>query len=241
MEAGDGVAMTVDTRAFSRAVGRLASASRRSFREVAEENFGLALDYAMRATPPGDFRGRTKATTGKRAVRADLANVFVPVRIKGVRREEWPDVERIHDDHKRRRWRTGSKRMRPVKGSKYYVDRKKLLEARREAEENVGRIAANWLPGLRAVRPQARIPAFIGRHAGRHGGFSRSDGRGLIRLVAYNDLPRDAVGMAAMLNKRVDFALRRQAGKMVRRAEYLIGRDARAVGFLVRPLVGVLG
>jgi hypothetical protein len=200
-------------------------------------------------TPPGNSRlkGRNAKQAGERKIDRDVGVVLTPVRLKGRRaithlfgnkhpktgskppwfvrtKEVHPDVEKIHDA----RWDRAKDRLRRVtrgRAQAYYVSEAKVRPLRTKLKKRVGLLAGGW--NATAVKVGAKLPAWVKRH-GTEGGKVQVK----LRSKSYVITMRNQVGYGRKLGlqKRVDRAALKQAGKLRRRLPYVLRAEMRMAG-----------
>lgn len=175
----------------------------------------LARNY-LAITPPGDGlqAGQRAVLTkedqrrGQLSILADLARLFTGVRLKGERKEQWPDLAALH----RSAFVQGKIPGKPIKkmGPQKFVDQRKLRALQKTLFAKVGRLAAYWSAGFAALGA-AGLPAWVRRHGVRGEG----------RLEETATLWRFSMG-----NPAIPAGL---MGDMERRARYAEQYTARAL------------
>lgn len=224
--------LTLDTSGFSLALQRYVTLTGADAEAAAVRASRTYMRYLLAITPPGDGRqqGERAALTkaderrARASIDADLARLFIGVRLRGKREEQWPDVAGLH----RQAFISGKtpgkriKRVGPVK----YVDQRKLRALARDLYAAVGRLAANWLAGLAATGSLAGAPAWVKRHG--VGGFGQRTppGAPLFRLEAANPAVPSAI--AAELDRRGGYASLYTQKSLERQLQAILARRAAA-------------
>lgn len=178
-------------------------------------------------TPPASegTTGLSARRQGERKIDRELARVFVPVRLKHKRREEFPDVVGIYQQQvlprKGRRGAIG----RPL-GQRYHVDQEKFNALRESLVANVGLLASGWnaAAGVLGVP----VPAWIARHGLANGACEVlvEENRIVIVLTNAVSYARDVDGY----ERRTRAALEYQAAAFEREVEFLLEKSVHAAG-----------
>jgi hypothetical protein len=220
-----GIATTWNDQELDRHIIEFSRAADRDIKDVARQQMKLFIQGSgnipglFDITPPA-YRGNTGPAAkkaGEHAIMRDLGAVFVPVTIKGFRTittvfgrkianpvrvqttEKWPDVPAIY--HERSGRRHGGRLTRGRKQA-YYVSRSKLTSLANSLKAKVGTLAAGWIPA--ALELEAKVPAFIMRHAGRaRGTIQISYDKGIL-IRAVNHFPDGADQLAADTQRRIE-------------------------------------
>lgn len=161
--------ITADVTPVQRSIERYAMACSLDFEAAA---FRLTRGFMRRVigiTPPAQGkRGAGGALThadkkrGEQTIDADLAQLFVPVKLRGKRDEQFPDVAGLH----RQRFIAAKKPGRLLKRGgpqPWYVDQRKLAALAKALKARGGKLASGWLAGADAVGATG-VPAWVRRH-----------------------------------------------------------------------------
>lgn len=229
--------LTVDLRAFQAAARRWAQLSGKSQADVLRTAAKSTLSNPrqgsglLQITPPSSqgATGLDGRRQGEAAIDRDLAGIFIGVKIKGVRPEQFPDVAGIHARlfaFKRPGGRVRSDRGRAA----YFVDTRKLEALRKALYSRVGFLASGWTASARALG--ASVPAWVARHG---------TGRGTITMSF--SAPRYGITMTCFapanspyqeLERRIPYALQYATNNLERQIAHALGTDASQAGFTVR-------
>lgn len=223
------VAIVVDTPDFTRTLQRYVQGTRMDAEQAANRAAAIFMRNAIAITPPGDGKqtGQRAALTkqdqyrGNASIRADLAKLFVPIRLKRKRPEEWPDVAGLH----RQAFITGKTPGKSIKrvGNKKYVDRAKLKTLERHLLSLVGRLAAYWLRAADLVKATG-IPAWVRRHGIRGGGTLTRKGDPRWQFVAWN--PAIPAPLIAEQARRMAYAERYTERALRANLEAVLAKNA---------------
>lgn len=243
---------TLDYSKFETAAARLSAVSWGDLQALMRSQAKGFVDEVFKITPPasgGKSTGRTALQMAEKRIDRDLRGVFKPVQIKGVRaithlfgdtspdvgrrppylvrtKELHPDVEAVYRQRKGRQAGTGRKALSRGRRAAYYVDEAKLVALAKKLHGFVGWLAAGFNAAARELK--ARIPAYASRH--KAPGTIRvevSDSR--IRITITNEV-KYAAGVPG-LQRRIQAALDKQAGKMERQIPHILKRAAESSGF----------
>ena len=225
--------LQVDTTNFSAGCDQLHSVFQKDVQAVMLRGFRGFMRRAMGITPPaygergeGGALKHSDKKRGEQAILSDLSSLFIPVKLKGERKEQWPDVAGIH----RRIFTTSKrpgKRLRRGGRADFYVDRIKLKALTKDLFDRVGRLAAGWLSGALAVKATG-IPGWVRRH-GTRGGRHRLvlDAYNTSLTVAHTSVPPFLV---AELNRRMGYALHYTGNALMREADAIVAKRAARFG-----------
>lgn len=168
---------------------------------------------------------------GFRAIERDLNKVFVPVRLKGRRKEAITGAEmvRIHQRHLAHK-RPGAP-MRRDRAQPYYVDARKFTALATKLRSHVGRLAAGWMPAAQAVKQTA--PAWISRHGLSRGSVQMDLEGTSLYFRAVNHAPNAPAAIVSEAQRRVNYATAYQANAMNREMQHLLLKRAGEVGLKV--------
>lgn len=166
---------------------------------------------------------------GARAIQRDLNRVFVPVRLKGKRREAVSGAEMVTIHARLLAQKRPGAPMKRDRGQPYYVDQRKFNLLEVKLASHVGRLAAGWLPAAEALA--LAVPQWISRHGLGRGGYeAKFEGDEMFIKSTNNASPFAPI---AETQRRVDYALVYQANAMRREMEFLLLKDARSSGLRV--------
>ena len=157
-------------------------------------------------TPPASagLTGRDAYNQGRAKIRRDLLSVLAPRTLKGKRKERWPDVAVTY--RARRVFRQSGVGVRITRGPVAFVDRRKFLDLQNRKHAAVGRMAAGWLPGARAL--DVPVLQWIARHGGARGGVSVAWSVGRFGIRVANYAPGAPANVRAEMARRIPYALR---------------------------------
>ncbi len=223
------VALRVETIGFQTAFQNYVQGTGRDAEQAALMASRIYMRNIIAITPPGDgaqSSDRAALTKederrGRASVLADLSHLFIGVRLKGKRDEEWPDVAGLH----RHAFITGKvpgKRIKRV-GNKKYVDQRKLKALQKALFAKIGRLAAHWLRAAEAIGAKG-IPAWVRRHGVRGGGSRTPPGAPRFRLEAINPAVPSAI--LGELERRISYAETYTANNLKRQLEAVLARQA---------------
>lgn len=211
----------IDDGSFSRALHDFAVTFKRDAKDVFKQQSKLIIRNVIDLTPPS---GRSKGTAAKKAgekqVEKDLAALFVGVRLKGKRREQWPDVAAIHAT---RFSRKSGKRLTRGQKAAYYVDQSKLKTLLTKLKAQVGKLASGWVAAF--VRLGGSVPVWIARHGASRGTVELVLEGNNLHLKASNITQQGAPN--SELLRRVNAAVKRQEDNMVRQVRDRLEKRAR--------------
>lgn len=224
------VALTVDTSGFTLALQKFVTLTGADAEKTALRASRTFMRNVIAITPPGDGKQASDRAAltkedqrrAQASVRADMAHLFVPVRLKGKRPEEWPDVAGLH----RQAFITGKtpgKRIKRV-GPAKYVDQRKYKARLAELLTHIGRLAAHWLAGLAEVGGLSAAPAWVKRHGPRGYGKKTPPGAPVFRFEAANPLVPTPI--AAELDRRLVYAARYTAAGLDRQLAAILQKRA---------------
>lgn len=227
------MAFKVNTSEFGRALRDLNARTDRSAadnlqrysRTILSNRQGTGL---LEITPPAGngATGLAAKRQGEAAIDRDLAAIFVPVRLKHERREQWPDVEGIHAG----RFGSGSRAGKSLtrgRAQAYYVDVIKLRALRRLLFARVGYLASGWIAA--AERLGVRIPSWIGRHGARRGSI-RLQLTGPKKEVEISNTVPDRSPVAEV-ERRTQQAVNYATSRIQRDFDSDLVKNARGAGF----------
>lgn len=224
-----GATLTIDTSGFSQALQKFVTLTGSDAEKSALRAARTFMRNVIAITPPGDGKQASdRASLTKQdqyraqaSIRSDLAVLFAGVKLKGKRKEQWPDLAPIH----RQAFITGKtpgKRLKRV-GNVRFVDRSKLKTLERALFARVGRLAANWLAGAMAIATTG-IPAWVKRHGSRGIGKVTTKGAPVFRFEAANPAVPDKI--AAELDRSLGYAARYTAADLDRQLSAILAKRA---------------
>ncbi len=222
----------VDVNEFARAATRLSELNDRTQSENLERYARTTLSNRkgtglLEITPPAGngVSGVAARQQGEGAIDRDVAAVFIPVRLKGKRKERWPEVEAIHAE--RFASKHGGKPMTRGRAQAYYVDAQKLRDVRRLLYGRVGALASGLVAACN--RLGVLVPSWIARHGSRRGSVrvQLAGPKKVIEIV--NDVPGDSP--VGEVERRTQQAVDYATSRMQREIEHLLARDAQRAGF----------
>lgn len=211
--------VTIDSAEFNKAAQRLIATSKRSTKELLHEQGKLIIKEAAMVTPPN--KGKNNKSGGERTIRGDLAKLFVSSKAKDA--VMGGDLAQIHRKYRDRRGRikySGDK----IKAQGVAAYRKTLLA-------RVGKMAAGWKKA--ASQLGHSLPAWISRH-NRAGSITYKTS-GLFNSKGELAMTNAGVyaGQRSGIERRLNFAMKKQAGKINRRVDYFLKQNAKSAGFKV--------
>jgi hypothetical protein len=212
--------ITIDSAEFNKAAQRLIATSKKSTKTVLEEQGKLIIKEAALITPPNK-NSKNNKSGGERTIRADLAKLFIPSRSKDA--VSAGDLAQIHRKHRDRRGRVR------YKGDK--IKAQSLAAYRKTLLARVGKMAAGWKKA--ATKLGQSLPAWIERHS-RAGSITYKTS-GLFNSKGELAMTNSGVyaGQRSGLERRLNFAMKKQAGKINRRVDYFLKQNAKSAGFKV--------
>ena len=213
-----------DLRPIQRAIKALAPQVKKSRRELTGQAAKGFVKEVVAITPPAGKgqRGSAAKKAGEASIQHDLARVMIAARARqGVTLQ---DPRSIHQRF--RDLRTG--RINPRNLQKPYpVDAGALRALRNALLKRVGELAAGWNAG--AQKLGVKLPAWVTRHGPRRSAVSVADSIRQFRITLTNAVKY--VTNVADYDRRIQAALNLQAGKMQRKAEFLLTRALKRAGW----------
>ena len=217
-------------------IEEFARVSRKSFQAALLQAGRGAIRHVISITPPasasGIARGLDSGSEAKRrgygAIARDLGKVFVPVKIKGQRRERISGAELVAIHRRHLGYKRPGAPMRRY-GGPFFVDRRKLDHLQTKLQSHVGRLAAGWLPAAQALG--VATPQWVSRHGLGRGSFRADLGGDEMILESVN--LASPFAPVAELRRRVPYAVDYAMNDLRRQITFLTARNARASGFLV--------
>jgi hypothetical protein len=209
-----------DTSKFERALKAFAAESRKSGREVLENQARLFVRDAATITPPNNTFRFTKGK-GVARVRKDIAKVMRPARLS-------PNDPAVF--HRRFRGSRGRINidLRGLRDGRIPISKPRLDAFIRRKISHVGFLAAGWVAAARRLK--TNLPEWITRHGARFGSVRITLNRRGIAVRIVNTVPY--VGEVGGLRRRIQTALDFRAGAMERQLEDLaVKRAAKRAGF----------
>lgn len=247
----DGI--TLDYSRFEAAAGKLGSIVEVDGEVFMRTQAKGVISEVIKITPPANGAGSTIKASVERAgakIDRDLRALFIPVQIKGARtinhlfgdfnpdgvgrqppyvvptREVYPDVEGIYGHRKQRGSATGRKTVGRGRRQAYYVAAAKMEALARKLKARIGWLAAGWNAAANALK--AAMPAYAKRHNA-PGDFQVEVSDKRIRITFTNDVSYAA--RVPGIQRRLQFALDKQAGKMERQIPHVLKAAAEKSGF----------
>lgn len=210
---------------------------RRTFQDSFDRFCRGAVRVTLGNTPPSNevYRegGLLKADQirGSKTVERDLNTLFVPYKLKGLRRERVSGVQMVQI-HRRNfvTKRTGAKMRRS--GAPVYVDARKFNHLAVKLRSHVGRLASGWLPAAQALG--LSVPVWVSRHGLSRGAVRYHTTGNDFSFVAANLTPNLPGHLSALVQSRADKAGTKQMQIMEREIPPKMLDGARALGFLTR-------
>ena len=185
----------------------------------------LRREIAITAPASEGTTGLNARRQGERKIDRELGRVFVPVTLKGKRREQYPDVVGLYDEWVLPRKGKRGLSARPL-GTRFHVDQVKFDQLRNALAGNVGLLASGWnaAAGVLGVP----VPAWIARHGLANGACEVLIEENRIAIVLTNAVTyaRDVDGY----ERRTRAALEYQAQAFEREIEFLLEKSVAAVG-----------
>lgn len=212
--------VTIDSAEFNKAAQRLIATSKKSTKTLLEEQGKLIIKEAALITPPNK-NSKNNKSGGERTIRADLAKLFIASKAKDA--VGAGELSQIHRKYRDRRGR--------VKYSGEKIKAQGLAAYRKTLIARVGKMAAGWKKA--ASRLGHTLPAWISRHS-RAGSITYKtsglfNSKGELAMTNAGVYP----GQRGGIERRLNFAMRKQAGKINRRVDYYLKQNAKSAGFKV--------
>lgn len=218
---------------------RYAHVMRRTFPEVLQRGARGVVRRVLAITPPAEgpnanqtgTLGNDSKVRGNRAIERDIRRIFVPVRLKGKRKEKLVDLAQVHRIgllNKRPGKQMRRHFMTPFGSTPLWVDVRKYNQLATDLRSHVGRLAAGWVPAAQALG--VSTPAWVTRHGAGRGTFKAEYDSELLYISAVNLASRFAP--ADELRRRIPYALQYQANAMHREMQHLLIKRARECGFV---------
>lgn len=210
--------VTVDSARFNKACERLIATSKRSTKQLLEEQGKQIIKEAALVTPPNK-NSKNNKKGGEDAIRNDFAKLFVPSRAKDALKAS--ELAQIHRKHRNRRGRV------KYKGEKFKAQG--LAAYRKTLLARVGKMAAGWKKA--ASQLGHNLPSWITRH-NRAGSITYKTS-GLFNSAGELSMTNAGVyaGQRGGLERRLTFALKKQAGAINRRVDFYLRKNAKSAGF----------
>jgi hypothetical protein len=224
----------LDTASFGRSLAQLSTLNqktqaenlRRYARTTLSNRAGSGL---LQITPPASAGkvGSAARAAGEAALTRDLANIFSGVKLKGQRREQWPDVALVH----RRQFIFFKKPGQPLRSDRgragYIVDERKVRALFQQLRRRIGKLASGWLASCNALGVSA--PSWISRHGAARGSIVQKMSAPMYSIEMNCNVPPNAPGDE--LERRVPYALRYATSRLEREVAFLLDQDAKKAGF----------
>lgn len=249
----DGI--TLDYSRFETAAGKLSAIVDDDLSNFMQTQARGWLGEVFKLTPPasGGKGGRRAALNdGKEAINRDLSGLFKPVQIKGTRtinhlfgdftpdgvgkqppyvvptRELYPNPETVYLARVNKRSELRGLQGLITRGRRqaYYVATDKLERLRQKLHARVGWLASGWNAAARALK--AAIPGYASKHSA-PGAVSIEVTANRIRVTVENNVSYGP--SIAGIQRRLQFALDKQAGKMERQVPHVLKAAAEKSGF----------
>jgi len=210
--------VTVDSTRFNKACERLIATSKRSTKQLLEEQGKQIIKEAALVTPPNK-NSKNNKKGGEDAIRNDLAKLFINSRAKSALPQS--DLASIHRKYRNRRGRVKYKG-EPMRAQGVAAYRKMLFA-------RVGKMAAGWKKA--AAQLGHNLPAWITRHT-RAGSISYKTS-GLFNSRGELEMTNAGVyaGQRNGIERRLSFAMKKQTGKINRKVNNFLRQNAKAAGF----------
>lgn len=217
---------------------RYAAVMGKTFPEVLLRGGRGVVRRAIAVMPPasasgvagGLDSGSQAKVRGFKAIDRDLNRIFVPVKLKGKRKERISGAEmvRIHARHLRYK-RPGAPMRRY--GGPYYVDARKFKALGDKLRTHVGRLASGFVAAAQALR--VAVPAWIARHGPARGTVQIELTGDTLYLEAVNYAPKVPSFIRTETQRRINYAIGYQANAMNRELHAVLLKRARETGFQV--------
>ena len=213
--------ITIDSARFNKACERLIATSKRSTKELLQEQGKQIIKEAALVTPPNK-NSRNNKPGGERTIRADLAKLFVSSRSNDA--VTGGDLGQIHRKYRNRRGRV------QYNGQK--IRAQNLAAYRKTVFARVGKMAAGWKKA--AAQLGHNLPSWITRHT-RAGSITYKT-TGLLSSKGELAMSNAGVypGQRGGIERRLNFAMKKQAGKINRRVDFYLKKNAKSSGFGVK-------
>ena len=206
--------VTIDSAEFNRAVNMLISTSKRSRKELLEEQGKMVVMDAAHITPPNKSFKSWNKKGGVATIKNDLARLFKQSSAKGA--EE--NLEGIHRASRGRRGR--------VRKGVDQVKARGVAAYRKTLEARVGRMAAGWKQSARKLG--GKLPQWITRHnSPGYVKYTQTASAGTLEMT-------NAAVYASQrgtIEKQLPYILRNRAKKMMKRVNFYLAKMSRKSGF----------
>jgi hypothetical protein len=215
--------VNVIDRGLQAKLAQMSAATGRTVKEETKTAMKGMVKYVMDYTPPGSQKGTGSAAKGigEAAVARDMRKLFIPVTLKGKRKEQWPDPHSLH--HQAMIAAAGGNVAAPAR--KYHVDKAKITSLKNVLRPHVGLIASGWATA--AAQLGVAVPAWISRHSGSGRGTSLvvTESAGKISMRIVNHVPNTAAAIASQMQRLVFSAKTAAIGKLKRQLPYLLKKN----------------
>lgn len=239
--------LELDFPEFDRTLRKFAKLRNHSLDKEFQLQAAGALKRAVMITPPFNPRDRKVSgakKAGEAAIGADMRRIFAPVEIVGSRKithlfgkilhpdipwttpetEKHPDVANLLKKAPRK----GSGKL-VYRKQKYYVDKRKFEQIRKQRVKEVGKLGGGWATGAQKLQMKG-YPAFMRRHAGKSPGSVHVDLKPPDRRIAIKNQVKYGTSIPSV-GRRIAYAVEYQRKAMERQIPYLIRKAAREARF----------
>jgi hypothetical protein len=217
--------VNVIDRGLQAKIAQMSAATGRTVKEETKTVMKGMVKYVMDYTPPGSQAGTGSVARqkGEVAIVRDMRKLFIPVELKGKRKEKWPDPHALH--HKAMIAASGGYVGTPT--VKYRVDKAKLTALKVKLQSHVGLLASGWITGAQALG--VAVPSWISRQggSGRGTGLQVVETQGKISMRIVNHVPGTASAIAAQMQRLVTSAKTAAIGKLKRQLPHILKKNLR--------------
>jgi hypothetical protein len=213
---------------------------RKSLPETVREAARRATKMVISITPPAHegISGADAYRFGRMRIYRDMSSVLAPVRLKGKRRERWPDVAAVYRANRRFR-KSGVGVTAKARSPKFYVDTRKFNTLLKEKESHVGRLASGFAAA--AIALDLPLQTWISRHGTGRGMVKTELASPRMRITVVNFAPNLPSNVQAELARRIPYALTYVANGMARNIDVMVRKTAREFGIKTREVFDALG
>ena len=213
-------------------------AMRREGLSAIREGMKRVTRQVILITPPASagLTGRDAFQQGRNRIARDLRSVLTPVRLKGKRKERWPDAAQAYRE--RRRFRDSGVGVRVGRGQRAYVSTAKFNALLRDKSARIGRMASGWSAAAGALG--VAVPAWVRRHGVGRGQFVQSNAPGRVGMRATNLAPGVPDNVRIELERRIPYAMRYVARGLEANILAVGLKAAAGVGIRTRATAGVV-
>lgn len=211
---------------------------RKDAQAVVRETAKRVTKQVIARSPPASAgtTGRAAYQQGRSAIARDMQKALAPVRLKGKRKEQHPDVYAAY--RQRRVWRNTGVGARVGRVAKAYVDKNKFNALFKDLSARVGRFAAGWYAAARFLG--VATPAWISRHGEGRGRVVSDFSGSHSRVTVVNIAPTVTGQVRYEMARRLPYALRYAENGMKLNIDNMVLKSAGRAGLKVKrqPLGG---